>query len=72
MQQAVAFDAMGTLFDVSPVTERFGSEAMPRLLHAAAVTTLAGRNCLTMQMRWPVRALLPSFSKLSPRRWRKN
>lgn len=42
MEQAVAFDAMGTLFDVSPVAERFGAQAMPRLLHAAAATTLAG------------------------------
>jgi 2-haloacid dehalogenase len=33
----VAFDAMGTLFDATPV-----ADAMPRLLHAAAATTLAG------------------------------
>src|SRR3954468_9910814 len=42
MQQAVAFDAMGTLFDVSPVEQRFGADTMPRLVRAAAAVTLAG------------------------------
>jgi 2-haloacid dehalogenase len=37
VQRAVAFVAMGTLFDVTPF-----ADAMPRVLHAAAATTLAG------------------------------
>lgn len=38
----VAFDALGTLFDTAPVVERFGPDALPRLLHRAAALTLAG------------------------------
>jgi 2-haloacid dehalogenase len=38
---AVAFDAMGTLFDVAPVEQRYGEDAMPRLVHAAGAVTLA-------------------------------
>jgi 2-haloacid dehalogenase len=37
VERAVAFDAMGTLFDATPV-----ADSMPPLLHAAASTTLAG------------------------------
>jgi 2-haloacid dehalogenase len=37
VERAVAFDAMGTLFDATPV-----ADVMPRLLHAAASTTMAG------------------------------
>lgn len=42
MERAVAFDAMGTLFDISPIQQRFGADAMPRLVHAAGSVTLAG------------------------------
>lgn len=41
-ERVVAFDAMGTLFDASPVERRFGPGSMPRLLHRATALTLAG------------------------------
>jgi 2-haloacid dehalogenase len=41
-ERIVAFDAMGTLFDTAPVAERFGQDALPRVLHRAAALTLAG------------------------------
>lgn len=40
--RVVAFDAMGTLFDTAPVEQRFGPDALPRVLHRAAALTLAG------------------------------
>jgi FMN phosphatase YigB (HAD superfamily) len=42
VDRAVAFDVMGTLFDVEPVRERFGRDPIPRSPHAAASTALAG------------------------------
>lgn len=33
--RTVAWDVMGTLFELAPVRERYGEGAMPRLLHAA-------------------------------------
>lgn len=42
-ERTVAWDVMGTLFDVSPVSERFGAESLPRLLHLATSLQLAGR-----------------------------
>jgi 2-haloacid dehalogenase len=37
VERAIAFDAMGTLFDVTPL-----ADALPPVLHAAAATTMAG------------------------------
>jgi len=34
-EQTVAWDVMGTVVEIAPVTERFGEAAMPRLLHLA-------------------------------------
>lgn len=41
-ERAVAFDVMGTLFDLTPLRERFGEAAFQQLLHATTAVTLAG------------------------------
>lgn len=41
--RTVAWDVMGTLFDVSPISERYGEATMPRLLHAALALQATGR-----------------------------
>ena len=66
MERAVAFDVIGALFDVEPVRERFDPDAIPRVLHAAASTTLAGEFVPFPEL---VRALLgdealPMFAAL--------
>ena len=39
----VAWDVMGTLFDIAPVEARYGEAAMPRLLHLALSLQAIGR-----------------------------
>jgi 2-haloacid dehalogenase len=41
--RTVAWDVMGTLFEIAPVSERYGAGTMPRLLHLALSLQAAGR-----------------------------
>ena len=42
-ERIAGWDVMGTVFDIAPVTERFGEAAMPRLLHLALSLQSTGR-----------------------------